>query len=101
MDKIDLKILQAGIAIKTTETKVKLSLEEIKEKHPGREDIIKSMSETLNDVRLVKETLTFLSEKYDVSDLILHKQSVDIQNLRAENERLKTEVENVKKNLTL
>ena len=101
MDQIELKILQASIALETTELKVKVSLEDVEKKHPGRKDVIDSMSETLNDLKTIRESFVFLREKYEVAELIHYQQTTEIQSLKSLNKKLKDEVINVKKNLTI
>ena len=101
MDQIELKILQASIALDTTELKVKVSLEDVEKKHPGRMDVIDSMSETLNDLKTIRESFTFLRQKYEVAELIHYQQTTEIQSLKSLNKKLKDEVINVKKNLTI
>ena len=48
-----LTLLQGRLALDTTMTKIKLSLDEIREKSSHRVDLISSMSETLTDLHLV------------------------------------------------
>ena len=36
MEKLEFKIIEAGVALETTKLKVKASLEDIEKKHPGR-----------------------------------------------------------------
>lgn len=101
MDQIELKILLSSIALETTTLKVKSSLEDIESKHPGRKDLIKSMSETLNDLELIRTSFVYLRQKYDVGELINYNHTDQIQTLKTKNESLKTELENIKKNLNL
>lgn len=52
MNEID--ILTAKVGLQTTYLKIKINLEEIKEKHGERLDIIESMERTLADIQQVK-----------------------------------------------
>ena len=46
----DINILKAHIDIKTTILRFQLSIQNLKEKHPDRTDLINTMTETLNDI---------------------------------------------------
>ncbi len=101
MEKLEFKIIQAGVALETTKLKVKLSLEDIEKKHPGREDIIKSMTETLNDLWDVQAVFNWLREKRETNDLDKYKIESQNQDLKAEVKKLKKELQDIKNNLTL
>ena len=76
-------------------------MEDVEKKHPGRKDVIDSMSETLNDLKTIRTSFVFLREKYEVAELIHYQQTTEIQSLKSLNKKLKDEVINVKKNLTI
>ncbi len=101
MEKLEFKIIQAGVALETTKLKVKSSLEDIEKKHPGREDIIKSMTETLNDLWDVQAVFNWLREKRETNDLDKYKIESQNQDLKAEVKKLKKELQDIKNNLTL
>ena len=101
MERLDLKLLQASIKLETTKIKVLASLQDIEKKHPGRVDIIESMSETLEDIKDVQACFSFLNERYNSHSIEIHKIQVDLDNAKSENRRLKNELNNIKKNLSL
>jgi hypothetical protein len=65
--------------------RLKNSLDEIKEKHPEREDIIKPMEESLNEV---SETILYFTH----CDLMLRANTSRIYQLELENMKLKQEI---------
>ena len=60
----DLTLFRAGVLINHTYTKVTLSLDEIKEKHPERIDIINSMTETKDELQEVSLVFRTLEKEY-------------------------------------
>ena len=74
----ELNIITAKVGIQTTFLKVKISLEEIKEKHPNRHDIIDSMERTLADLQEIslvysameKELRSSLSQAFRLERLL-------------------------------
>jgi predicted RNase H-like nuclease (RuvC/YqgF family) len=60
----ELNILSAKVGIQTTYLKVKISLEEIKEKHPNRKDIIDSMERTLADLQEISLVYSTMEKEY-------------------------------------
>jgi len=60
----DLTLFRAGVLINHTYTKVTLSLDEIKEKHPERIDIINSMTETKDELQEVSIVFRTLEKEY-------------------------------------
>jgi len=60
----DLTLFRAGVLINHTYTKVTLSLDEIKEKHPERTDIINSMTETKDELQEVSLVFRTLEKEY-------------------------------------
>lgn len=101
MEKLEFKIINAGIALETTKIKVKASLEDIINKHPGREDLIKSMTETLNDLWEVQAVFNWLREKREVHYMELYQTKSENSDLKSEVSKLKKELQDIKNNLTL
>lgn len=101
MDQLEFKILDAGIALNTTELKLKSSLEDIKEKHPKREDIINSMTESLDDVHKIQAVFHWLREKRETYEIDIHKIKQENENLNWEIKKLRKELQDIKNNLTL
>lgn len=101
MEKLEFKIINAGIALETTKLKVKASLEDIEKKHPQREDILKSMSDTLNDLWQVQAVFNFLREKRETNNIEKYKIESENKDLKDEVKKLKVELQNVKNNLSL
>ena len=60
----ELNIITAKVGIQTTFLKVKISLEEIKEKHPNRYDIIHSMERTLVDLQEISLVYATMEKEY-------------------------------------
>ena len=65
--------------------RLKNSLDEIKEKHPEREDIIKPMEESLNEV---SETILYFNH----CDLMMRANNSRIYQMELENMKLKQEI---------
>lgn len=65
--------------------RLKNSLDEIKEKHPEREDIIKPMEESLNEV---SETILYFNH----CDLMMRANNSRIYQIELENMKLKQEI---------
>ena len=60
----ELNIISAKVSIQTTFLKVKISLEEIKEKHPNRFDIIHSMERTLADLQEISLVYATMEKEF-------------------------------------
>jgi len=60
----DLTLFRTGVLINHTYTKVTLSLDEIKEKHPERTDIIESMNQTKDELQEVSLVFRTLEKEY-------------------------------------
>ena len=58
--------LLASVAIKTIETKMKLSLEDIEKNNPQRVDLIESLRESLEDVHTVMNYMDELKDNLRV-----------------------------------
>ena len=61
-----LTLLQGRLSLDTTMTKIKLSLDEIKDKSSHRVDLISSMSETLKDLQIAKDVINELEDMWRV-----------------------------------
>jgi len=61
-----LRLFEGMIALNTTMTKIKLSLDEIKEKSSHRFDLIDSMSTTLADLEIAKSVMKDLEENWRI-----------------------------------
>jgi hypothetical protein len=67
----ELTIIKGKVLLDTTYLKIKISLEEIKQKHEHRTDLISSMERSLADLQEVKISLERLlqEEKFQVQTL--------------------------------
>ena len=84
-----LTLLKGRLALDTTMTKIKLSLDEIKDKSSHRVDLISSMSETLKDLQIAKDVINELEDMWRVEcktsfrmtqlNVELHNQVTDLQ----------------------
>jgi hypothetical protein len=61
-----LTLLQGRLALDTTMTKIKLSLDEIIESNGHRLDLITSMTETLEDLQTAKNVINDLEENWRI-----------------------------------
>lgn len=57
-------LFRTGTLINHTFTKVTLSLDEIKDKHPNRKDLIDSMTETKNELQEISLVFRTLEKEY-------------------------------------
>lgn len=101
MEKLEFKIIEAGVALETTKLKVKASLDEIDIKHPERTDLINSMRDTMDDLWNVQAVFNWLREQREVNQLEKYKIESENLDLKDEIKRLKKELQDIKKNLTL
>lgn len=101
MEKLEFKIINAGIALETTKLKIQESLKEIEKKHPNREDLIKSMSESLNDVWNIQAVFNWLRENRETQYMDFYKTKSENSDLLSEVASLKKELQTIKKNITL
>ncbi len=60
----DYTLFRTQVLINHTYTKITLSLDEIKEKHPERKDIIDSMSETKHEIQEISIVYASLEKEY-------------------------------------
>ena len=60
----DIKLLKTSVQLGALYAKVSLSLDEIKKNHPNREDLITSMSKSLQDIQEIHECFKELEEDY-------------------------------------
>lgn len=57
-------LFRTGVLINHTYTKVTLSLDEIKDKHPNRKDLIDSMTETKQELQEISLVFRNLEQEY-------------------------------------
>jgi len=60
----DLILLKTSVQIGALHAKISLSLDEIKQNHPNRKDLIDSMSKSLQDIQEIHECFKELEEDY-------------------------------------
>ena len=84
-----LEILKAKINLKTTLIKFKASLEELREKHGGRTDLINSMQESANDIEHFHSVFMQFEDEYYLEckanlrhQIIIAEQKHEIDKLR-------------------
>ena len=58
--------LESSIALNTIETKMTLSLDEIKTNNPNRTDLIESLEDSLRDVQSIKNFVGELVENWQI-----------------------------------
>ena len=61
-----LRLFEGMIALNTTMTKIKLSLDDIERNNPDRLDLIRSMSSSLADLELAKSVMKDLEENWRI-----------------------------------
>jgi len=61
-----LRFFEGMIALNTTMTKIKLSLDDIERNNPDRVDLIRSMSTSLKDLELTKSVMKDLEENWRI-----------------------------------
>ena len=61
-----LKQLESSIALNTIETKMTLSLDEIRTNNPNRTDLIESLEDSLRDVQSIKNFMGELVENWQL-----------------------------------
>ena len=101
MEDLQIKIMSARIGQETTRLKLEVSLSAFKDDKPDRKDIIKSMTESLADVKLAQEVLDFLAQEHKLSDLRLFEAQREANILNNEVARLKAELKMIKSHLSL
>lgn len=101
MEKLEFKIINAGIALETTKLKIKDSLEHIEKTHPERQDLIKSMTETMDDLWNVQAVFNWLREKRETNELEKYRLQSENLDLKDEVKNLKKEINKIKSNLKL
>lgn len=96
----DIDLILATANLHKTLAKLRNSLSEIETKHPGRTDLINSMKETISELSevtitfrtLEMEARTYGKRNFDLELICLQKET-ELRELRAQNERLKEEIE--------
>ena len=86
----DFKLLKTSVQLGALHAKISLSLDEIKKNHPNREDLITSMSISLQDIQEIHECFKELEEDYRTTvkalfnlqyvNLDLKNQVIDLKN---------------------
>ena len=66
----DLILLKTSVQIGALHAKISLSLDEIKQNHPNRKDLIDSMSESLKDVKEIHRVFLDLENEYRIEHVI-------------------------------
>jgi predicted RNase H-like nuclease (RuvC/YqgF family) len=87
----ELNIISAKVGIQTTFLKVKISLEEIKEKHPNRHDLIWSMERTLADLQEISLVYSTMEKEYRAAlqqnfrlERLLQEEKFKVQDLKSQ-----------------
>lgn len=93
------EVLQAKINLKTTVLKLKLSVEQIEEKHPERKDLIDSMRESLTDIEQFQSVFNELENEYHLECKSSFRLSLQISQLKHELENLQKDLKDCKKML--
>lgn len=78
----ELNLVSARVIINTTFLKLKMSLEEIKTKHPTRTDVINSMEKTIADLMEAKTVYDTLEKEFRAavsSQYRLEHQNMDLK----------------------
>ena len=94
-----LEILQAKINLKTTLLKLKISVEEIEQKHPERNDLIDGMRESLSDVEQFQSVFNELEDNYHLECKTTFRLQLEISQLKHEQEKLQKDLKDCKKML--
>lgn len=86
----DLILLKTSVQIGLLQCKISLSLDEIKQNHPNRKDLIDSMSQSLKDIKEIHQVFLDLETEYRIANkslfrleflnLDLKNQVIDLKN---------------------
>jgi predicted nuclease with TOPRIM domain len=88
----DLTIFKAKVLTTYTATKVKASLDEIKEKNGHRTDLIDSMEATFSDLNEIRRTIDEMEKELRfVNSSVFRLERICLE-LKAENKELKNEI---------
>lgn len=80
----DLKLLKTSVQLGALYAKVSLSLDEIKQNHPNRKDLIDSMSASLKDVKEIHRVFVDLENEYRIANKSLFR--LELINLDLKNQ---------------
>lgn len=94
-----LEILKAKICLKTTLIKFKLSLEELREKHGGRTDLINSMQESADDIEHFHSVFMQFEDEYYLECKSNMRHQIIIAEQKHEIDKLKQIIKNGKLDL--
>jgi hypothetical protein len=94
-----LEILKAKICLKTTLIKFKLSLEELREKHKDRIDLINSMQESADDIEHFHSVFMQFEDEYYLECKSNMRHQIIIAEQKHEIDKLKQIIKNGKLDL--
>ena len=80
----DLILLKTSVQIGALHAKISLSLDEIKQNHPNRKDLIDSMSASLKDVQEIHRVFLELENEYRIANKSLFR--LELINLDLKNQ---------------
>lgn len=80
----DLILLKTSVQLGALYAKVSLSLDEIKQNHPNRKDLIDSMSQSLKDVKEIHRVFVDLQNEYRIANKSLFR--LELLNLDLKNQ---------------
>ena len=80
----DLILLKTSVQIGLLQAKISLSLDEIKQNHPNRKDLIDSMSASLKDVKEIHRVFVDLENEYRIANKSLFR--LELLNLDLKNQ---------------
>jgi hypothetical protein len=80
----DLILLKTSVQIGALHAKISLSLDEIKQNHPNRKDLIDSMSASLKDVKEIHRVFIDLENEYRIANKSLFR--LELINLDLKNQ---------------
>jgi len=89
----DLILLKTSVQIGALHAKISLSLDEIKQNHPNRKDLIDSMSQSLKDVKEIHRVFLQLENEYRIANKSLFRLELINLDLKHEIEMLRKEIQ--------
>jgi hypothetical protein len=89
----DLILLKTSVQIGALHAKISLSLDEIKQNHPNRTDLIDSMSQSLKDVKEIHRVFLQLENEYRIANKSLFRLELINLDLKHEIEMLRKEIQ--------
>jgi predicted RNase H-like nuclease (RuvC/YqgF family) len=91
----DYTLIKASVLLNHTFAKIRSSVDEIKEKHPHRKDLIDSMEQSLIDLNNVRNAYHTLEKEYRAAmQTCFRLERINLE-LKVENKELKTEIESL------